>query len=117
MTLLAADENLGLRAAIPFAPGAMAWANVSLQDKLVGATQSVRVPTFILQAQNDYNLGPTHVLGPIVLGNNVLPHEAKVYPPYGTTPADGHARFATEGFTVWGPDVLTFIRQAFGAPR
>lgn len=113
MSLLAADAGDGLRAAIPFAPGAASWGNLDLRAKLVTAAQTVRVPTFIVQAANDYSLGPTHVLGPIILGNGVPPHEAKVYPPYGTTVEDGHARFATGGFSVWGDDVFRFISDTF----
>jgi poly(3-hydroxybutyrate) depolymerase len=113
MTLLAADQGLGLRAAISFAPGAESWANTNLRDALVTAAQNVKIPTFIIQAQNDYSLGPVRVLGQIVADNKVLPHQAKLYPAYGTTHQEGHADFATEGFSVWGQDVLTFIRQAF----
>jgi poly(3-hydroxybutyrate) depolymerase len=113
MALLAADEGLGLRAAIAFAPGAESWANTGLRDALVTAAQSVKIPTFIIQAQNDYSLGPVRVLGQIVAGNKVLPHQAKIYPAYGTTHEEGHAEFATAGFGVWGQDVLTFVGQAF----
>jgi poly(3-hydroxybutyrate) depolymerase len=113
MALLAADQGLGLRAAISFAPGAESWANTGLRDALVKAAQNVKIPTFIIQAQNDYSLGPVRVLGQVVADNNVLPHQAKLYPAYGTTYQEGHADFATAGFSVWGQDVLTFIRQAF----
>jgi poly(3-hydroxybutyrate) depolymerase len=113
MALLAADEGLGLRAAIAFAPGAESWANTGLRDALVTAAQSVKIPTFIIQAQNDYSLGPVRVLGQIVASNKVLPHQAKIYPAYGTTHEEGHAEFATAGFGVWGQDVLTFVGQAF----
>ena len=77
MALLAADQGLGLRAAIAFAPGAEGWANIHLR------------------------------------ANKVLPHQAKLYPAYGTTHQDGHWEFATMGFSVWGQNVLAFIGQAF----
>jgi dienelactone hydrolase len=113
MALLAADQGLGLRAAIAFAPGAEGWANIHLRAAVVTAAQNVKIPTFIIQAQNDYSLGPTQVLGPIIVDNKVLPHQAKLYPANGTTHQDGHWEFATMGFSVWGQNVLAFIGQAF----
>jgi len=76
------------------------------------STEPGQLQTFILQAANDFNLGPTHTLGPIVEHNNLKPHRAKVYPAYGTTAEEGHGLFATAGFSVWGPDVLVFVNQA-----
>ena len=113
MALLAADQGLGLRAAISFAPGAEAWANTHLRAALITAAQRVKIPTFIVQAQNDYSVGPVQVLGPIIVDNKVLPHQAKLYPAYGTTHQDGHWEFATMGFSVWSQNVLAFIGQAF----
>jgi hypothetical protein len=89
------------------------WANTGLRDAVVTAAQTVRIPTFIIQAHNDYSLGPVRVPGQIVADDKVLPHQAKLYPAYGTTHEEGHPTFATAGFSVRGQDVLTFIRQAF----
>jgi dienelactone hydrolase len=116
MSLLAAEAGLGLRAAVAFAPGAQSWENPDLRGRLITAAENVKIPTFVIQAGNDYNLGPTQVLGKIVADNNITPHEAKLYPAYGTTAQDGHGRFAIKGFGVWGADVLRFIRQAFARP-
>jgi dipeptidyl aminopeptidase/acylaminoacyl peptidase len=46
--LLAAEKGLGIRAFIPFAPGTMSWKNS------------------LAQAQNDNDIGPSEVLGPMI---------------------------------------------------
>ena len=68
---------------------------------------------FLIQAKNDYSIGPSEVLGPIVKEKGGL-NRAKLYPAFGTTPQDGHAGFACweEGIAIWGPDVLEFLRAA-----
>jgi hypothetical protein len=92
MSLLAADRGLGLRAAIAFAPGAMAWNDPGIQPLLTGRQQD-KVPTFIVQAANDFNLGPVQTLDLIVVRNGVKPHRAKLYRPMARPPwrATGHS--------------------------
>ena len=112
-TLLAAEKGLDCKAFIPFAPGAMSWANTQLQKREAEAVRRAHAPLFLIQAKNDYSIGPSEVLGPIVKekgGQN----RAKLYPAFGTTPQDGHAGFACweEGIAIWGPDVLEFLRAA-----
>ena len=109
-TLLAAEKNLGLRAAIPFAPGAMSWANMELEQREIAAARDAKVPLFLLQAQNDYSIGPSETLGPIIRKKGGF-NRAKLYPPFGTTHAEGHGGFACweEGIAVWGNDVIDFL--------
>lgn len=113
-TLLTAEKGLGLRAFIPFAPGAMSWRNQALQRRLEQATRNAKAPMFLAQAQNDYNLGPSEVLGPIVRANGA-PNEAKIYPAFGTTHQQGHAGFAVRGgVPIWSPDVFAFLDRVLG---
>jgi polyhydroxybutyrate depolymerase len=109
-TLLTAEKNLGLRAAIPFAPGAMSWANKQLQEREMEAVRNAKVPLFLLQSKTDYSTGPSEVLGPIIREKGGA-NRAKLYPPFGTTHADGHGGFACweEGIAIWGNDVLDFL--------
>src|SRR6478609_8983733 len=66
-TLLAAEKGLGVRAFVAFAPGAMSWRWVSgLDGRLEQAAQRAQAPVLIVQAQNDFNLGPSQVLGPVL---------------------------------------------------
>jgi len=110
-TILAAEKGLGLRAFVPFAPAAMSWANTELRKRLIEAVRGAKAPLFLIQAQNDYSLGPSETLGPVI--KRIGPtNQAKVYPPYGTTPQEGHAAFATKegGIAIWGSEVLDFFR-------
>ena len=98
-------------AAVPFAPAAMSWAECpEIRERLSAAIRNRKVPMFLIQAANDYSLAPSHTLGPL-LKESPLPWEAKVYPPYGSTPMEGHGKFALEGRTVWGKDVLEFLSR------
>jgi polyhydroxybutyrate depolymerase len=109
-TLLTAEKNLGLRAAIPFAPGAMSWANAQLRQREMEAVRHAKVPLFLLQSKTDYTIGPSEVLGPLIREKGGA-NRAKLYPPFGTTHAEGHAGFACweQGIAIWGNDVLQFL--------
>jgi len=114
-TLLAAEKGLGARAFIAFAPGAKSWGNRELQSRLEHAVQRAKAPVFVLQAKNDFDTGPTKMLGPIAKGNG---GQAEIYPAFGSTSQDGHWAFATskDGIEVWQKDVLAFINSAFAKP-
>jgi dienelactone hydrolase len=113
-TLLAAEKGLGIRAFMPFAPGAMSWANQALDARLERAVRNAKAPLFLAQAQNDFSLGPSQVLGPIIRAKGA-PNDAKIYPPNGTTHEDGHAGFAVRGgVPAWGPDVFGFLDRVMG---
>jgi len=65
-TLLAAEKGLGIRAFVPFAPGAMSWANTALQARLEQAAKNAKAPVLLIQAKNDFSTGPSERLGPIL---------------------------------------------------
>jgi carboxymethylenebutenolidase len=112
-TLLSAEKGLGIRAFVSFAPAAMSWAgNVELRKRLLQAVKNARAPLFLLQAANDYNLGPSKILGPEIKRRGP-PNRAKVYPSFGTTNMQGHGAFACWdlGTRIWGPDVMAFIDE------
>jgi carboxymethylenebutenolidase len=112
-TILTAEKGLGTRAFVPFAPAAMSWPNIELRKRLIKAVLAAEAPLFLIQAQNDYNLGPSEVLGPIIQRKGP-PNQARIYPPYGTTPQEGHWDFATKegGVAIWEQDVLAFFQAA-----
>ena len=121
-TLLAAEKGGGFRLAIAFAPGAMSWRDGRgpIPERLERAVKNRKLPLFILQARNDFNLGPTNVLGPL-LDRVRLPHQVKQYPDFGVRAPGmsddewhglGHGAFATRGGEVWGADVFAFIEEA-----
>jgi dienelactone hydrolase len=114
-TLLTAEKGLGVRAFIAFAPAAKSWGNGELQTRLEDAVRKAKAPVFILQAKNDFDTGPTKVLGKIAKANG---GQAEIYPAFGKTAPDGHWAFATSkaGIEVWQKDVLEFIHAALGKP-
>ncbi len=64
MTLLAVGRTDRFRAAINFAAAAMTWERApALQAALLDAVRRTTTPLFLIQAQNDFSLAPTYVLG------------------------------------------------------
>lgn len=114
-TLLTVEKGAGVRAFVAFSPGAMSWrGNPPLRERLLEAVKQAKAPIFLLQAKNDYNLGPSELLGS-ELNRKAAPNHAKLYPVFGDpdNPKDGHGGFATRGSAVWGADVLAFLTEAF----
>ncbi|HEY2573156.1 MAG TPA: CocE/NonD family hydrolase [Verrucomicrobiaceae bacterium] len=113
-TVLASEKELGMKAYVPFSPGAMSWAgNPLLRERLLKSLKHATAPVFLLQAKNDYNLGPTELLG-AELKHKGPPNRSTLYPAFGKAddPKDGHGGFAVRGSTVWGDDVLKFVNAA-----
>ena len=114
-TLLAAEADLGAAAYVAFAPGAMAWAeNPELGERLRRAVLAARSPIFLLQAENDYGLGPSQILGPLLRAKGA-PSHSRVYPTYGDSRQAGHGDFACQGTEVWGEDVCAFLSETTAA--
>jgi carboxymethylenebutenolidase len=112
-TCLAAEKGLGMRAFIPFAPAAMAWDGVpEVHGRLEQALQRAKAPVFLIQAENDYNLGPSQDLGP-VLDRDGTPNRHEVYPAFQVErgPSGGHAGFALHGMNIWRQDVSEFLQE------
>jgi dipeptidyl aminopeptidase/acylaminoacyl peptidase len=103
-----AEQKLGLRSAIDFAGGAMSWRSSTLRSRMVTAIRKADIPVLFIQAENDYDLGPSRTLAGELekLGK---PHEMLIFPPYGSTREEGHGAFCSQGTGVWGPAVLKFI--------
>jgi dienelactone hydrolase len=116
-TLLTAEKGLGLRAFLPFAPAAQSW-NPVLAERLKEAIRKARGPIFLIQAQNDYSLEPSKVLG-AELARKGPPNHAKIYPPFGTTTQMGHGWFGSRaaGIEVWSADVIAFLDATVGMRR
>ncbi len=115
-TLVSAEKGMGVRGFVSFAPAAMSWKMLPLRERLLSAIAKAKAPIFLLQAENDYSLGPSEVLGAAIRKKGA-PNQAKVYPPFGTTHQYGHGAFATFdiGTEIWGPDVMAFINKVLGS--
>jgi carboxymethylenebutenolidase len=112
-SLLTAERGLDLRACIAFGPGAMSWSNREIRQRTIEAVQRTKVPMFLVQAENDYSLGPSNVLGPILREKGGA-NQAKIYPAFGSTHAEGLFGLASweEGIRIWGSDFLEFLKAA-----
>lgn len=111
-TLLAAEKNVGLRAAVAFAAAAMTWRDsTEIQERLIAAVKRAVVPVYLIQAENDYDLSSTRELAR-ELEQAGKAHRVRIFPPYGETQDDGHGRFCFRGVDVWGNDVLSFLASA-----
>lgn len=116
-TLLAGERDLGIKALVPFAPGAMSWdKNPAVAGRLRRAASRAKAPVFELQAQNDYSLGPSQMLEKesAKRGKDL---RAKIYPAFGSTHQEGHWGFCSNGMNVWGRDVLTFLEEQMKNPE
>lgn len=115
--LLAAEAGAGTSAYVPFAPAAMAWrGNPELQHRLLSAVWAADAPIFLVQAENDYCLGPSELLGNALRRKGGF-NRARVYPPFGSGRASGHAGFACQGTGVWGTDVRAFLNEVCSPVR
>jgi carboxymethylenebutenolidase len=109
-TMLAVERGPGYRAAVNFSGAAETWRGSSdLRARLIAAARKATMPVFFLQAENDHDLTPNRVLSEEVRKAG-KPVEAKVYPPFGSGPREGHS-FCVRGTEIWGPDVLKFIEM------
>jgi carboxymethylenebutenolidase len=115
-TLLAGERDLGVRALVPFAPGAMSWdQNQPLQDLLLRSVDVVKAPVFLVQAENDYSLSPSHVLRKEA-NRRHKDFQSKIYSAFGSGHQDGHWGFCSSATNVWGADVLDFLDAKMKAP-
>ena len=115
-TLLAGQRDLGVKALIPFAPGAMSWEqNQPLQDLLIHAVDLARAPVFLIQAENDYSLAPSHALTKEA-NKKHKDFQSRIYPAFGQTHQDGHWGFCSSATEVWGTDVLAFLEAQMKIP-
>jgi dienelactone hydrolase len=109
-TLLGAAANPGYVAAVDCSGAAESWqSNPLLQSMLEATAGKIEIPVFLLAAQNDYDLTPEHVLGPLLQAQG-NPAVVKVYPPFGTG-AFGQAghNMCFIGSSVWANDAISFI--------
>ncbi|WP_394849787.1 prolyl oligopeptidase family serine peptidase [Pendulispora brunnea] len=113
-TVLSAEKDIGIRAAVDFAGASITWQqSVVLQDRLKAAVRRSTVPVFFLQAANDFDTTPSRVLDEeMELAGK--PHQIHIFPRFGKSKMEGHARFCNHGMDVWGQEVLAFLK---GSPK
>jgi dienelactone hydrolase len=111
VSLLAGARCERFRCVVDFAGAAMNWERTPvLRETMRGAAGRLRMPIFLVQAENDYSTAPTRELA-AELARLGRPHWARVFPPFGLTPDEGHV-FARDGALIWGDEVRKFIDRS-----
>ena len=110
LTLLIAERDPTLRAAVDFGGAAGSWeGSAPLRERLIAAVGSSQVPIFFIHAANDYSISPGLELGE-EMERLRKPHRAKIYPAAGTSADDGH-RFVYLSVATWETDVFEFLDE------
>ena len=105
--LLAAERG-GVRVAISFAGGAMNWLhNAPMRARLLSAARNAKIPVMFIQAENDFDLGPSRELF-AEMTRMGKPAVIRIYPAQGRNVLDGHT-FAGRSPDVWQRDVFSFL--------
>ncbi len=108
LTLLAAERDKDVRAAVAFAAAAQAWdGSPELRERMLAAVHNIRAPIFLTHAANDFSIVPGQALA-AELARLKRPHELKIYPAVGYTPGAGHGAVYSDILT-WETDVFRFL--------
>jgi dienelactone hydrolase len=114
LTLLAAERDSTLRAAVSFAPAAMNWGwNAPLRARLTEAARRTRVPTLFVQAENDWSTEPARALSTAMRAGGGET-AARIYPPLGGDVGTGHALMLLAP-DLWRDEVFAFLDRHVGA--
>jgi dipeptidyl aminopeptidase/acylaminoacyl peptidase len=110
LTLLAAEKDNTVRAAVTFAAAATSWEHSrKLRDRLLAAADKAIAPIMLIQATNDYSTAPSYALA-AELERLHKPHLLKIYPPVGRISEDGH-NLLYLAIPQWEHDVFEFLDE------
>jgi len=108
LTLLAAERDNSVRAAVTFAAAAGSWErSPELRERLRAAVEKTTAPIMLIQAANDYSTAPSQELAD-ELRRMRKSYVLKIYPSVGQTSDDGH-NFLYLGIPQWEHDVFGFL--------
>ena len=109
LTLLAAERDNTIRAAVTFAAAAGSWErSAELRDRLFTAVRKTNA-IMLIHAENDYSTTAGRALAE-ELECLHKPHSLKIYPRVGLTSDDGH-NMLYENIPAWEDDVFKFLDQ------
>jgi dienelactone hydrolase len=110
LTLLAAELDSTIRAAVAFGPAAGSWDRSSeVRERLLMAAHNTTVPVMLLHAANDYSVAPGQAIAG-ELARLARPHVLKIYPAVGHTSSEGH-NFVYTAVARWEDDVFGFLDE------
>ncbi|HEX9109697.1 MAG TPA: dienelactone hydrolase family protein, partial [Longimicrobiales bacterium] len=108
VTLLVAERDSALKAAVSFSGAAASWArSPELRARLHAAVRTTTVPILFIHTANDYGVesGPALAAEMKRLGKTA---QLKIYPAYGSTSREGH-NFLFLDPSIWERDVFAFL--------
>jgi carboxymethylenebutenolidase len=110
LTLLAAEHDKTVRAAVTFAAAAGSWdRSPELRERLTIAIHNANAAIMLTHAENDFGTTAGNALA-AVLERLHKPYVLKIYAPVGLTPEDGHGMLY-ENIPAWESDVFEFLDQ------
>jgi dienelactone hydrolase len=110
LTLLAAEHDNSVRAAVTFAAAAGSWErSLELRERLRAAVEKTTAPIMLIQAANDYSTAPGYALAN-ELKRLHKPYLLKIYPRVGQTSEDGHNSLYL-AIPEWEHDVFKFLDE------
>ena len=110
LTLLEAERDSTVRAAVTFGAAAGSWAGSSeARERLLIAVGKIAAPLLLMHTENDYSVAPGQALA-AELTRLAKPHVLKIYPSVGQTSSDGH-NFLYTDVGLWEGDVFKFLDE------
>src|SRR5438552_7357875 len=108
LTLLAAERDPTIRAAVTFAAAANSWErSPELRARLLSAVSKTNAAIMLIHAENDYGTTAGRDMAD-ELERLHKPHLLKIYPAVGLTSDDGHGMLY-EDIPAWEDDVFKFL--------
>jgi carboxymethylenebutenolidase len=110
LTLLAAERDPTIRAAVTFGGAAGSWQrSAELRERLLTAIRKTNAAIMLTHAENDYDTSAGRNLAE-ELERLHKPYVLKIYPVVGLTQDDGHGMLYLN-IPVWEDDVFKFLDQ------
>ena len=108
LTLLAAERDKTVRAAVTFAAAAGSWdRSPELRERLTSAVHNSNAAIMLTHAENDFGTTAGSALAAELKRLN-KPYVLKIYPPVGLTNDDGHNNLY-EDIPAWESEVFQFL--------
>jgi|GEM_PF-234286 len=110
-----ARDGLGVKCVVSMSPAAEGWSTSNWADRLGKAVAAAKAPIFLLQASNDYSLGPSEALGPRIDAKG-FPNQHKLFPAHGDAHdhVQGHVGFMSDP-SAWSAEMLKFVHDCGAA--
>ncbi len=111
LTLLAAEADGTVRAAVIFGAAAASWSrSAEMRERLLRAVAKTKARILLVHAENDYSTEPGRALAG-ELQRLHKPYLLELYPPVGRSPEEGH-NLLYNAVPLWEGDVFAFLDQS-----